>query len=144
MREQITTPSSHISRRRLLAIAGGATAAATLGPSVIAATAQQNAEATPAATPSATPAAQTLPEFPIPSTLAADASPLFRTVTDALVTAMKASLVPGVAIGLLAGGREEHAAFGLASLSSSARSRQKRSFRSAQSRRRSPPQPSGT
>ena len=54
----------------------------------------------------------------MPSTLAADASPLLRTVSDAVVAAMKASLVPGVAIGILAGNREEHATFGLASLSS--------------------------
>jgi CubicO group peptidase (beta-lactamase class C family) len=118
MTQQIKTPSNHITRRRLLAIAGGATAAATLGPAVIAATAQHNTEATPAATLAATPTAPTLPEFPIPSTLAADASPLFRTVTEALVTAMKATLVPGSAIGLISGDREEHATFGLASLSS--------------------------
>jgi len=114
MTQQIKTPSNHITRRRLLAIAGGATAAATLGPAVIAATAQQHTEATPAATTSA----PTLPEFPIPSTLATDASPLFRTVTEALVTAMKATVVPGSAIGLISGDREEHATFGLASLSS--------------------------
>ncbi|MDQ3540574.1 MAG: beta-lactamase family protein [Chloroflexota bacterium] len=54
----------------------------------------------------------------MPSTLAADASPLFRTVAEAVIEAMKQALVPGVAIGLLAGDREEHATFGVASLSS--------------------------
>ncbi|MGI8486001.1 MAG: serine hydrolase domain-containing protein, partial [Thermomicrobiales bacterium] len=116
MRDQITSPSSNLTRRRLLAIAGGATAAVTLGPSVI--SAQQQAEAAPAAIPSTAPAALPHPEFPLPSTLAADASPLFRTVTEALVTAMKASFVPGTAIGLISGDLEEHATFGVASLSS--------------------------
>jgi len=52
------------------------------------------------------------------STLAADSSPEFRTVVEALVVAMQQYQVPGAAIGLLAGDREEHATVGLASLSS--------------------------
>jgi CubicO group peptidase (beta-lactamase class C family) len=54
----------------------------------------------------------------MPSTLGADASPEFRVVTEALVAAMQQYQVPGAAIGLLAGDREEHATFGVASLSS--------------------------
>jgi CubicO group peptidase (beta-lactamase class C family) len=54
----------------------------------------------------------------MPSTLATDASPEFRTVVEALVAAMQEHQVPGAAIGLLAGDREEHATLGLASLSS--------------------------
>jgi CubicO group peptidase (beta-lactamase class C family) len=54
----------------------------------------------------------------MPSTLAADASPAFRTAAEALVAAMQQHQVPGAAIGLLADDREEHATFGLASLSS--------------------------
>jgi CubicO group peptidase (beta-lactamase class C family) len=54
----------------------------------------------------------------MPSTLAVDASPEFRAVAEALVAAMQEHQVPGAAIGLLVGDREEHATFGLASLSS--------------------------
>lgn len=115
MLDLIDATTNRVSRRRLLTMASGATVAATLGPASLAA--RQMDEATPsdAATPAGVPA---LPEFPMPSTLAADASPLFRAVTDTLVEAMRQSLVPGAAIGLLAGDREEHATFGLASLSS--------------------------
>jgi hypothetical protein len=52
------------------------------------------------------------PPLPLPSTLAADASPQFRAAFEALVAAMQAHQVPGAAIGLLAGDREEHAADG--------------------------------
>lgn len=54
----------------------------------------------------------------MPSTLAADASPQFRTVAEAVVATMRQVLVPGVAIGLLTGDGEEHATFGVESLSS--------------------------
>jgi CubicO group peptidase (beta-lactamase class C family) len=54
----------------------------------------------------------------MPSSLAADASPEFRAVCATLVAAMQEHGAPGAAIGLLAGDREEHATFGLASLSS--------------------------
>jgi CubicO group peptidase (beta-lactamase class C family) len=50
--------------------------------------------------------------------VASDASPQFRAVADALVAAMGQHGVPGAAVGLLTGGREEHATFGLASVSS--------------------------
>src|SRR5690242_6920356 len=104
-----------VSRRRVLALAAGATAlaASPLRRSL--------AKVTPVASPAAgTPiaGASALPPLPMPSTLAADASPQFRAVVEALTAAMQAHQVPGAAIGLLAGDREEHATVGLASLSS--------------------------
>jgi CubicO group peptidase (beta-lactamase class C family) len=114
MTVSLGTGSNHITRRRLLALAGGATAAATLARSATAT--QQPPEATPGSSPSE--AVETVPEFPMHSTLAADASPLFRNVSEALVTSMRASFVPGTAIGLISGDLEEHATFGVASLSS--------------------------
>jgi CubicO group peptidase (beta-lactamase class C family) len=50
--------------------------------------------------------------------LAADASPRFRDVADALVIAMREFRIPGAALGILADGTEEHATFGQASLAS--------------------------
>jgi CubicO group peptidase (beta-lactamase class C family) len=100
------TPSSFrtvsVSRRRVLSLAAGATALAAASP-LRRATAQVAPEASP---------------LPLPSTLAADASSQFRAVVGALGAAMRAHQVPGAAIGLLAGDREEHATVGLASLSS--------------------------
>ena len=102
------TPSSFrtvsVSRRRVLSLAAGATALAAASP-------LRRATAQVAFAASAAP-------LPLPSTLAADASPQFRAVVEALVAAMRAHQVPGAAIGLLAGDREEHATVGLASLSS--------------------------
>jgi CubicO group peptidase (beta-lactamase class C family) len=97
--------TASVSRRRVLSLTAGATALAAASP-LRRATAQQ-------VTPGASPA-----PLPLPSTLAADASPQFRAVVEALVAAMRAHQVPGAAIGLLAGDREEHATVGLASLSS--------------------------
>lgn len=54
----------------------------------------------------------------MPSTLAADASPAFQAVADSLVAGMQAHSVPGAAVGVLWGDQEEHATFGLESLSS--------------------------
>lgn len=72
------------------------------------------------ATEGADPAASTPPprETPLPVGLARDASPQFRAVTEALVAAMRSARIPGAALGILSGGREEHATVGLASLSS--------------------------
>jgi CubicO group peptidase (beta-lactamase class C family) len=93
------------SRRRLLARAGGMAAVLALAPAHL--RAQHGA------------ADQLLAAgFPLPSTLAADASPEFRAIADALVAAMRQYAVPGTALGILAGDREEHATFGVASLSS--------------------------
>jgi CubicO group peptidase (beta-lactamase class C family) len=115
--------SSPFSRRRVLSLAAGATALAVAGVPARRLAAQVTPVASPiapatAGTPVAGASATALPPMPMPSTLAADASPEFQVVTDALVAAMQEFGVPGAAIGLLAGGREEHATFGLASLSS--------------------------
>lgn len=102
-----TISPQRVSRRRLLALAGGAAAAASS-----ARPARLLAQASPsAATPVATP-------LPMPSTLAADASPAFQAVAAALSAAMQHNHIPGAALGILAGDREEHVALGLASLSS--------------------------
>ena len=114
--------SPPISRRRVLSLAAAATALA-----VATAPARRlAAQVTPPASPVPAPAtvgtpvagASTAAPLPLSSTLDADASPQFRTVVEALVAAMQVHQVPGAAIGLLAGDREEHATVGLASLSS--------------------------
>jgi CubicO group peptidase (beta-lactamase class C family) len=110
MREQTNSSSDRLTRRRILALAGGAAAATTLRPAHI--SARQTPEATPVA---ATPV---IADFPLPSTLAADASPEFKAVADAVVEAMRRNKVPGTALGILFGDREEHASFGVASLNS--------------------------
>src|SRR5438128_1509638 len=92
-----------ISRRRLLALAGGSAAALSLPPGLLA------AQAPPAAPPPDFPAA----DLPLPSTLAADASPAFRAVAEMLMAALLKSHIPGAALGILVEGREEHAVFGL-------------------------------
>ena len=118
MRDQTTFRTDRHSRRDLLVLAGGATTAALLGP--MNSLARQGPAATPAPGPVGTPAADAAaaPTQPMPGTLDADASPLFRSVAGALADAMVQFQVPGAAIGLLAGDREEHATFGLASRSS--------------------------
>lgn len=55
-------------------------------------------------------------KWPLPSTLAADASPPFRDVAGALTESMRTNRIPGAALGILAEGREEHAEFGVASV----------------------------
>lgn len=112
--------SALVTRRRILALAGAAAVAAAGSP-----VRRLSAQVTPAASPTAAPTAEgtpaasaAVPAPPMPSTLAADASPEFKVVTEALVAAMREHHVPGAAIGLLAGDREEHATFGVASLSS--------------------------
>ena len=86
----------------------------------LAATAAAAATGCGGRTPTDTPAAAPAPpaELPLPVLLARDASPEFRAVADALVAAMREARIPGAALGILAGGREEHASFGVASLSS--------------------------
>jgi CubicO group peptidase (beta-lactamase class C family) len=114
--------SSPFSRRRVLSLAAAATTlAVTAAP-----TRRMATQVTPIASPVATPptagtpvaGAATAAPLPLASTLAADASPEFRTIVEALVAAMEANQVPGAAIGLMADDREEHATVGLASLSS--------------------------
>jgi CubicO group peptidase (beta-lactamase class C family) len=106
---EVTDMTHRISRRRLLALAGRTAAALTVAPGRLA------AQPPPVEPPTVGPTAA---EMPLPSTLAADASPEFRAVAEALVAAMRESRIPGAALGILAGDREEHATFGLASLSS--------------------------
>ncbi len=116
--------SSTYSRRRALALAAGATALAVTAAPIRRSAAQVTPIASPVASPVAagTPVAGATTAAPPPlslaSTLTADASPEFRVVVEALVAAMQEHQVPGAAIGLLAGDREEHATVGLASLSS--------------------------
>jgi CubicO group peptidase (beta-lactamase class C family) len=52
----------------------------------------------------------------LPATIAADASPAFRAVAEALQAAMTATRTPGAALGILADGVEEYAVFGIASI----------------------------
>ena len=116
--------SARLSRRRALSLAASATAlAVTAGPARrSAAQVTPIASPIPVEAPAGTPVAGATTAAPPPlslaSTLAAEASPEFRTVVEALVAAMQEHQVPGAAIGLLAGDREEHATVGLASLSS--------------------------
>src|SRR5262245_11517615 len=107
MEETSMTP--RISRRRILALAGSTPAALSVAPGRLAAQ-------LPPIEP--TTAGPTAAEIPMPSTLAADASPEFRAVAEALVASLRDAQIPGAALGILAGDREEHATFGVASLSS--------------------------
>ena len=84
--------TASVSRRRVLSLAAG-----------VAALASPLRRASAQVTPVASPRPPATP-LPSPSTLAADASPQFRAVVEALVAAMQAHQVPGAAIGLLAGG----------------------------------------
>ena len=107
-----------LSRRRALGLTAAAAAAIAAGRQIpdVMAQATPIPVATPAAgTPNPVPALTT---HPMPSTLAADASPAFKAVADALVAAMQVHGVPGAAVGVLWGDQEEHATFGLESLSS--------------------------
>lgn len=114
--------SLSFSRRRVLSVAAAATVIAVAGTpgrrlaALETPVASPVPEVTAAGTPM--PGAVALPKWPMPSSLAADASPEFKAVCDALTAAMQQHGVPGAAIGLLAGDREEHATFGVASLSS--------------------------
>ncbi|MFT4037669.1 MAG: serine hydrolase [Thermomicrobiales bacterium] len=110
--------SSRITRRQLLAAATVTAAAAARPAWPTAAQTPPTPVATPAATPAATPVAIAAPLAPMPSTLAADASPQMQAVADALVAGMQQVHVPGAAVGVLWGDREEHATFGVESLSS--------------------------
>lgn len=104
MQAEINAASERFSRRRILAL-GGAAAALALGPARL--PAQQTAgDQAP------------FGRSPLPVTLAADASPAFRAVAGVTAAAMREHGVPGAALGILGDGREEHATFGVVSLSS--------------------------
>ncbi|MDH6198309.1 CubicO group peptidase (beta-lactamase class C family) [Mycobacterium frederiksbergense] len=104
-----------VSRRRALAVAGGAVA----GGAAVAAAILPGRRGAPADPPSAsapTIATTTVGgELPLPTALAGDASPEFRAVAEALIESMRANQVPGAALGIWSGDREEHAAAGVAS-----------------------------
>jgi CubicO group peptidase (beta-lactamase class C family) len=93
-----------VSRRRLLSRLAAATSVALVAP--VLSTRYPTLAQTPVATPGST----------LPSTLAADASTEFRAVAEALQAAMAATGTPGAALGILAGGREEYASFGVTSI----------------------------
>jgi CubicO group peptidase (beta-lactamase class C family) len=80
--------------------------------------ARSAAQESPSATPAAAADLPTPAALSLPSTLAADASAEFRTVVEAVVAAMQQYQVPGAALGILAGDREEHVTIGLASRAS--------------------------
>ncbi len=109
-----------VSRRQALAAAGGAIA----GGAAVAATIlprRHDASATepqPTASGTAAPTVATTATgggLPLPTAVPADASAEFRAVTEAVVESMRAHRVPGTALGILSGDREEHASFGVAS-----------------------------
>ncbi len=97
--------SARLSRRHFLAAAVAATALAPYGRPLTTFAAKQ-AQATPAGPWSE--AAE------IPTTVDEDASPQFRAVADAVMSAMAEHGVPGTALGILMNGEEEHAVFGMA------------------------------
>jgi hypothetical protein len=101
--------SPRLSRRRLLAATAAATAMAPIrGPWTTLARSSAMKQAAPTGPwPDAT---------AIPAKLAADASPRFRAVADAVRDAMVEHGIPGTALGILMDGEEEHAVFGLANL----------------------------
>ena len=94
--------TQRLSRRRLVALAAASATAATV----------------PRATSARQPAATPDVADQLTVTLEPGASRLMQTVAAAVVEAMGTSLVPGAAIGILIGDREEHAVFGVASRSS--------------------------
>lgn len=101
--------SSRLSRRRLLATTAAATVLTPIGGS-------STAFARPSAAMKASPAQPWSDAAEIPTNVADDASPRFRAVADAVRIAMVAHGVPGMALGILMDGKEEHAVFGLANL----------------------------
>jgi CubicO group peptidase (beta-lactamase class C family) len=108
-------PANPFSRRRFLGRAAGLAAVLAAAPArAIAGTLPPDEE--PLTAPM--PATPTGPNLPMPSSLAADASPEFRAVAEALIAAMRKYQIPGTALGILTGDREEHATFGVASVSS--------------------------
>ena len=95
-----------LTRRRLIAASAATAAAASISrPLERRATAHD-----------ATPIAPWPDAESIPTNLAADASPKFKAVADAVRAAMAANGVPGTALGILMDGKEEHAVFGYADL----------------------------
>ena len=96
-----------LSRRQLLAAAAALTAAGCVSNQPVAVPQQPRDPVVPPPPPA-----------PMPVSLARNASREFRGVADAVVDALRAARIPGAALGILSGGREEHATFGVASLAS--------------------------
>jgi CubicO group peptidase (beta-lactamase class C family) len=110
----------HVSRRQALAATGGAI----VGGAAVAAAILPRRSVTAAGTPRATDAGTAAPTvapvtpgggLPLPTNVPADASAEFRAVADTLVESMRGNRMPGTALGILSGDREEHATFGVAS-----------------------------
>lgn len=118
----MTVGGARLSRRRALALAAAAAGLGACAPDPAAPNGGAPAQNAPPAAPAqnAPPAepAGTPAEFPLPVGLARDASPQFRAVADAVVAAMRSGRIPGAALGIWSGKREEHAVFGVASLAS--------------------------
>ncbi|MCC6315136.1 MAG: beta-lactamase family protein [Thermomicrobiales bacterium] len=112
MSDHTATFSRRFSRRQALALAAGA------GAATFAASPRRLFAQTEPPDSSATAPAPATSSMPMPVTMAADASPTFRAVADALTEALRTFHVPGAALGLLTEEREEHATFGLESISS--------------------------
>jgi CubicO group peptidase (beta-lactamase class C family) len=107
-----------ISRRSALTAAGGAIAGgAAVAAAILPKRHNGDAGAPAGSTGASATVAMTTPGggLPLPATVPADASPEFRAVADAVIESMRANRVPGTALGILSGDREEHAAFGVAS-----------------------------
>lgn len=109
----------HVSRRQALTVAGGAIAGGAAVAAAILPKRHKGEAAAPAGSTgaSAPTVATTTPGggLPLPAKVPADASPEFRAVADAVIESMRANRIPGTALGILSGDREEHAAFGVAS-----------------------------
>ena len=99
-----TSPAHRLTRRRMLALATAVSATAAVAPGL---TFGHQSASTPE-----------VERSPVAMSLDADASSLLQRVADAVVTAMQQHLVPGAAVGVIVGDREEHAVFGIASTSS--------------------------
>lgn len=113
----------HVSRRHALAVAGGAIAGGAAVAAALLPGHHNGDKSVPPENHTGAPAptvAEAAPDggLPLPATVAADASPEFRTVTEALVESMRTNRVPGAALGILSADREEHAVFGVASANS--------------------------
>jgi CubicO group peptidase (beta-lactamase class C family) len=110
-RQENTTMGTHLaelprplSRRRFITLSASAATAATFA-------ASGRGFGVLAAQP-ATPAA-------IPNTLAPDASPEFRAVAEGVMQAMQQAQVPGAALGVFHGGKQESATFGVTDITTS-------------------------
>ena len=115
---------ARVSRRQALTAAGGALAGGAVAAAVLLPRRRDSPTSAPealdAGPPAPTVAANTPGEgLPLPTSVPADASAEFLAVTKSLVDAMRSNRVPGTALGILFGDREEHASLGLSSVNTS-------------------------